>query len=283
MRPSSPAFTIEFITSSQDVNQNKFTTAFVKADGAKNILDMKVVFPLDKHAEMAKQIADESLARFKTKLKAAGFEVVEWSEVKKMSKDAQEFETEKLKLETFKNQDNSVSVAANGLGRLDSIFWNASAASTVRDTKIAIVVPHFTIGYGYFGGKETPKTIKETHDTTSLMFTPQLQVYTGSGIKTSGKYEGGSIALAKTAAFDEQFYKSFAKANDSRGLAKEREEDMRAVGAGLHNTESKNIVVSSRAGVDYEMSIEPTKYKAAVMKQLDLVENMVIERYKAEL
>lgn len=278
-----PAYTIQFVSSLKDVNQNKFAAAFDKSDGGKSILDMQVVLPVEQHLALLQEITNESHARLSEKLKKLGFEVVDWSSVKAASEDARDFEKNKLNMDPVHEKNGAVSVAAKGLGRLDTIFWGASAASAVRDSKTVLVIPNFTVGFGYFGGDDKPTTIKESHGAASLKFTPQIQVYSGSGVKVSGKYSGGDLGLSKTAVSDDVFATSIKKFNDSRGSAKDQEESARQAGALIHGTTANNIGVSSRAGLSYDIEINPAKFKAAVLAQLDLVENMIVERYKDEL
>ena len=262
-----PAYTVEFVTFVNDVNQNKLATAQAKDDSAKNILDMSVTLPHDQHADLMQEIADESHARLVEKLKQAGFEVVEWHHIKNKSEEARDFEKNKMNTMPIVHGKKSVSVAAKGLGRLDTIFWGASAGSAARDAGATIIVPHFTIGYGYFGGDLMPHTIKETYGSTSLAFTPQLQVYSGSGIKTFGKYAGGHLSLKNTAVSHYPFVKGMKKTDDIRDSAKNDGDKAKPVHAGLH----------------YHLAIDPAKFKEAVHTQISMVEDMIVTRYKNEL
>lgn len=276
-----PAYTLEFVTFAQDVDQNKLSAAFVKADGAKNIMDMTVTLPFAENKELMQEITNESHKRLTAKLQKAGFQVVDWSEVKAKSADAVEFEKEKMDMQPVVNGSHAASFAAAGAGRLNSIFWAAGTSGVARDTDTAVVIPHFTIGFGYFGGEPTPTTIKESHGPATLAFTPQVQIFSGSGLRVSGKYETGFVALKNTAVVNETFGK-FTKDGDSRDLANSRTEDMKAIGAGVHGTTADNIVVSSRAGLHYNIKLDQAKFKETVMAQLSMVEDMIVARYKAE-
>lgn len=175
-------------------------------------------------------------------------------------------------------------MAADGLGRLNSIFWGSSAASTSRNAEVVVVIPHFTVGFGYFGGEPTPHTVTEAHGPAKLQFTPQVQIYAGSGLRTSGKYEGGALALGKSAVTDQVYATRLEKFGDTKDAAKEHEEHARRLAAARHGTTTENIQgISSRAGAGYEVKMDPVKFKAAVLEQLNLVEDLVIARYKNEL
>lgn len=278
-----PAYTIEYKTFLQAANQNKLSALVGGGDGAKNVLSMNVSLPWEPHQALFQEITDASYARLKEKLRNMGLEVVEWSDVKAKSEDARAFEKDKLDMAGVKQDDGSVWVSAKGLGRMDSIFWMGSACSASRDNDMTLLMPHYTVSFGYFGGQETPRTLKESHGTASIAFTPQVQIYSGSGLTAAAKYQGGKIVLDKTAVSNEAFASKIVNTADSRSAAKASGENARNLAAATHGTSAHGVSVSTRAGLSYDLQIEPAKFKAIVLGQLDAIEDMIILSYKKEL
>ncbi len=278
-----PAYSIEFKTFIQKAEQDKLATMFVNADGAKNILGMNISLPWEPNQALMQEIVNTSYARLKDKFKKAGLEVVEWQTVKAKYTDAAEFEKDKLKMDPVTAADGGVILTAKGLGRLDSMFWGGKASSVSREAEMTVAMPHFTVGFGYFGGAPTAQTIKEAHGSASIAFTPQIQIYSGSGMNCFAKYEGCRVTLDKTAVSNVPYAKKIVKAGDTRAVANATADHTRNAVAAANATTNDNVKVSSRASLNYTVEMEPTKYKQAVLAQLDAVEDLLVERYKIEM
>lgn len=278
-----PTYSIEFKTFVQKASQSAMTSMLVNADGAKNVLGMNVSLPWEENQAVMQEIVNTSYNRLKDKFKKAGLEVVEWQNVKSKYEDAAEFEKDKMKMDPITKTDGSVIITANGMGRLDTLFWGSKASSVSREAEMALAMPHFTVGFGYFDGTPTPQTINEAHGSTSIAFTPQIQVFSGSGMNCFAKYEGCSVTLDKTAVTNSPFAKKIAKESDSRGVANARAEALKTGVAGVNGTTNDKVTVSTRASLDYIVEMDPVKYKNAVLAQLDSVEDLLVERYKIEM
>lgn len=278
-----PVYTVDFQTLMSKANQNKFSTAFVNEDGAANILNLAVVFPWEENRSLLQDITDTSYARLVEKFKKIGLEVVDWSSVKAKYEDAREFEKEKLNMEPVKKDGHMTSFAANGLGRIDSIFFSGPAINLSREAEVGLVMARFGVGFGYFDGQETPFTIKEHHGSTGVTFTPQAQVYTGSGIITAAKYYGGRAMLDKTAVSNRAFSKGLSKWGDSRADADTLAQVAKGGVAGVTGTTNDQVKVSTRASVGYDLKVDAAKFKEAVLAELDKAEDLIVHRYKMEL
>lgn len=278
-----PVYTVDFQTLMAKANQNKLTTLLVKSDGSANILTLAVSFPWQENQALLQDITNTSYNRLVEKFKKAGLEVVPWSSIKEKSEEAREFEKEKLNTEAVKKDENMVSFSANGLGRIDSIFYGSQAASVSRDQEVALIMAKFGVGFGYFDGEQTPASIAESHGSTAVMFTPQVQVFTGSGIQTSAKYYGGRAVIDKTATSDKAFSKGLVKETDNRADANYRADVIKGGVAGVNGTTNDKVAVSTRAAVIYNLQIDTAKFKEAVLAELDHVEDLIIHRYKMEL
>lgn len=279
-----PVYTIDFQTLMSQANQNKFTTAFVNTDGAANILNMAVAFPVEENLPLLKEITNASYARLVEKFKKAGLEVVDWQAMKSKFEGAREFEKDKLNMEPVKEEGHLTSIAANGLGRLDSAFFSGPAINLSRKADTALVMAKFGVGFGYFGGKETANTIHESHGSTGMSFTPQAQVFEGSGILTAAKYYGGRAILDKTAVnSDVKFSTGLAKNGDTRADANNTAQYVKGGVAAARNTTNDKVSVSTRASVGFQMKIDPAKFKEAILAELDKAEDLIVHRYKMEL
>lgn len=278
-----PVFTVDFQILLSKANQNKFTTAFVNEDGAANILNLAVVFPWEENKDLLQEITNTSYARLVEKFKKIGLEVVDWSSIKSKYEDAREFERDKLNMDPIKEEGHMASFAANGLGRIDSIFFSGPATGVSREAEVALVMAKFGVGFGYFDGQETPYTVKESHGSTGVSFTPQAQVYTGSGIITAAKYYGGRAMLDKTAVSNKPFSKGLSKQGDSRADADTTAQVAKGGIAGVSGTTNDRVKVSTRASVDYNLKIDAAKFKEAVLAELDKAEDLIVHRYKMEL
>lgn len=139
------------------------------------------------------------------------------------------------------------------------------------------------LGYGYFDGDATPYTISEGHGMSGVTFTPQVQVLAGSGFSYQSKWNAGVMGLDKSPVSNSPFVNKMEKVRDSRQASGEAEESRRAVVSGLTGTASHDVKVSSSASLVYSLDIDAEKYKAAVLKELDAAEDIIVASYKAEL
>ena len=277
-----PSYTLEFQTYLQKVNSNKMAALLVKADGAKSALTMGVSFPWQEHQQMMQEIAAASYTRLKEKFKKSGVEVVEWNTVVASNKKAEAFNNERLSNEPVVTADSIVSVSAPGASRLKSGMWQFAASSLSRNAEVSLIFPNFGVGFGYFDGATTPYTVTEAHGMTGVQFTPQIQVYAGSGFSYQSKWDTGVMQLDRTAVANEPFCKKLTKAIDSRQAANESGEVRRSLAMATSGAQAHEVAVSTSARVNYNVEIEAAKYKEALMAQLDAAENLLIERYKNE-
>lgn len=277
-----PTYTLEVQTGMYKVGKNKVAALLANADGARSSLTMGVAFPWQEHEAMMQEIASASYARLKEKFKNAGVEVVDWSAVKAGNQKAADFEKENFATTPLMQNENSVSVVAPGAFRVVATS-PYSLSSLSRDAEISVFFPNFGVGYGYFDGETTPLTIAEGHGMSGVSFTPQVQVLSGSGFSYQSKWNGGVIALDKSAISNTPFVKKLNKMDDSRGEAGKAEESRRSLVTGLTGAASHDVKVSSSASVVYKLDIDAAKFKAAVLKELDAAEDIVVARYKSEL
>ncbi|MBX3023017.1 MAG: hypothetical protein KF799_15180 [Bdellovibrionales bacterium] len=277
-----PSYTLEFQTGVYQVNRNKMAALLGNSDGARSTLTMSVGFPWEVHQEMLKEVAATSAKRLKEKFQKAGVEVVEWETVKAGNEKAADFEKNRLANEPVLVNDHLVSIAAPGMARLKSGIWAFAASSLSRNAEVSLIFPNFGIGFGYFGGETTPHTITEGHDMTSVKFTPQAQVLTGSGFDYQSKWNTGNISLDYTAVSNDPFVKKMVKGGDSRAAAKESGEARRGLAMAMSGAQSHEVKVSTSAAVEYKLDIDPAKYKELILSQLDAAENLIVERYKNE-
>ncbi|MBX2988830.1 MAG: hypothetical protein KF802_13145 [Bdellovibrionaceae bacterium] len=277
-----PSYTLEVRTDMQGRGYNKMAALLVKGDGAKSALFMNVSFPWEQHQAMLQEVATISYGRLKEKFKKAGAEVVEWSSVVSSNEKAADFNKERLSMTPVEKGENMVSLTANGQARLLPGMWVYAASSLSRDAEIALIFPNFGLGFGYFDGEDTPLTITEAHGMGSIKFTPQAQVLTGSGFGYQSKWHTGTMALDRTAVSNEPFVKKLVKGDDTREAANQRGEAKRGLTMALHGAQAHEVAVSTNANLQYQLEIDPVKYKAMLLSQLDAAEDLLVERYKNE-
>lgn len=277
-----PSCTIEFQKNIYDVNRSKLGI-FLKGDGTKSTLTMGVGLPVDLYDKTLKEIASTSCQRLKSKFKNIGAEVVEWNDLKGKYPDAVDFEQKRLSADSLVLSDSVASYTGEGFFRLNRGMWQFGASSLSREAEISIVLANFGIGYGYFDGPTTPYSIKEAHDMAEVQFTPQVQIYSGSGFNYHSKWDGGVMALKNTMVDSGPFVKKLEKMTDSRQAAKESGERARGVLMGFTGAEAHETQVSTNGAVAYELVLDETKFKNLVLKELDRAENIVVERYKNEM
>lgn len=277
-----PTYTLEIQKNVQAVSKNKVAALLAKADGAKSELTMNMSLPVDLHDAVLKEISQTSYNRLKGKFKSSGVEVVEWSDVKTKYPEAIEFEKEKTSMEPVVYTENMASYTAGGLGRLSRGMWQFKASSLSRDSEISIILPNFAIGYGYFGGEATSQTIKEANGMTDLQFTPQLQVYSGSGFSYQSKWDTGVVVLDKTLISNDVFVKKMSVVSDTREAAREAGEKARGAYMSLTGAKEYETRVSTRASINYELILDEAQFKKAILAELDKAENLIVERYKNE-
>lgn len=227
------------------------------------------------------EIAAASYARLVEKFKKSGVEVVEWATVKASNQKAVDFEKENFATTPVVKKDHSACVVAPGAFRvIESSPYALSSLS--RDAEISVFFPNFGVGFGYFDGETTPATIQEGHGMAGVAFTPQVQVLSGSGFSYQSKWHGGVIALDNSAVNNTPFVKNLEKLTDSRQTASGAEETRRNAVSGLTGAASHEVKVSSSASMVYRLNIDAAKFKAAVLKELDAAEDIIVARYKAE-
>lgn len=238
-----PAYSLEFKSWIQGLNPSKFSKA--------KDFTLNVYLDLESQETLLKEITQISYLRIKEKFKKMGLELVEWSEVKNKSEEARRFETDYLNTQSVAKFSDTISITTDGAGRLRSQLWNPGAAATSRESEITLVLMSFTVGFGYFNGTPTNFTFKSCLEESGLHFTPQVQIQAGSGFQYWALYEGGQVYLDRTAVLDGPFSKNFTKLNQS----------------------TDNTVFN------YSLQIEPQKYKEMVLRQLDIVEDLLIQKY----
>lgn len=279
-----PSYTLDIRKFMQTVTHNKMAALLAKSDGAKNELTLSVSFPVMQHEAMMRDIASVSYARLVEKFKKTGVEVIPWSEVKAKHKDAVKFEQEKMFDKPVVDSDSMVSFSAPGLLRPDSGVSMAYALSSLsRETEVSIILPKFGIGFGYFDGAKTPYTITEAHGMTSVQFTPQIQILSGSGFDYQSKWNGGGVILGNTLVANQAFVSKLVKEGDSRAAANERGEKTRGAVMGVTGAKSHEVTVSTSAALNYEVAIQPEEFKKLALAELDSAENLIVQRYKTEL
>ncbi|KYG67231.1 hypothetical protein AZI86_09505 [Bdellovibrio bacteriovorus] len=274
-----PTCTVEFQRLVYDVNRSKLG-ALLKGDGTKSELTMGVELPVDRYDKMLREITTASCNRLKEKFKKIGAEVVEWSEVKGKYPEAVSFEKDRLSADAAVANEMQISYAGEGFNRLNRGMWAFGASSLSREAELSIVLPNFGVGFGYFGGEATPYSITEKHDFAELQFTPQVQIYAGSGFSYHSKWDGGAMVLKSTMVDSGPFVKKLEIVDDSRAAAKKSGEQARGILMGATGAEVHETQVSTRGRVNYDMVLDEAKFKNMVLKELDQAENIVVERYR---
>ena len=156
-------------------------------------------------------------------------------------------------------------------------------SSLSRETEVSLIFPKFGIGFGYFDGEKTPYTIIEGHGMTSVQFTPQVQILSGSGFNYQSKWNGGVIVLDNTLVANQPFVSKLVKEDDTRAVANNRGENTRGAVMGLTGAKSHEVTVSTSAALTYEVAVQPEEFKKIVLAELDAAENLIVQRYKTEL
>ena len=277
-----PTYTLEVQTSMYKVGKNKIAAVLANSDGARSTLTLAINLPIEKHEALMTEIAGISYNRLKDKFKKTGVQVVEWSEVLAASKKAAEYEKDNFTSTPIEKNEHFASFVAPGAFRKHGFSpYQVSALS--RDAEIALFFPNFGIGYGYFDGATTPHTIAEAHGMAGVYFTPQVQVFMGSGVTYQSKWNAGGISLDYSAVSNTPFVTKLDKTADSRADASSAEENRRRLASAWTGAASHEVKVSSAASTVYNIQIDEMKFKEAVLKELDAAEDLIVTRYKSEL
>lgn len=241
---------------------------------------MNIGLPVDTYNTMMKEIAEASFARLKQKFKTAGVEVVAWNDMKSRFPAAISFEKEQLSLEPIVYNETMVSYAPNGAARLNTTMWQNAAGNLSRAADVAVIMPNFTVGYGYFEGQPTQYTIKDTKEMKNVGFTPQIQIYAGSGFHYQSKWDHGMMTLANTMVLNEAFVAKLNKVSELKQAHNKHGKKFPGVYRGVASNPDAANANNNTPSLNYELSLDKMKFKKHVLMQLDAAENLIVERYK---
>lgn len=276
-----PSCSISFQNQYQTVKRSK-AGIFLKGDGTKSDLTMNINVPTDKYDALMAEVATTSCNRLKDKFKSAGVEVIEWNDFKNKYPDAVAFEKDNMSLDKKEIKEGSVTYAGKGYGRLTAMFWQRAASSISRDAEVSLYFPNFGVGFGYFDGQATAATIKETHGWAEVQFTPQVQIYSGSGFAYQAKWDTSAMSLKKSLVNDERFVEKLDIQHDNRAERTAQGEAIRGVAMAATGAQSWQTQVSTKGAVNYNVILDEGKFKDIILNELASAEDLIIESFKNE-
>lgn len=224
-------------------------------------------------AATLKEVSALSRARFKKKLTAFGFEVLDEQELKNSSEDVKKWYAKKLEPST------TLDLGSNQAG----VLYGAEGASTsgcnfTRDIKAGCQIPTFTIALGAFVDSDGPGVIKATHENVQLFFKPEIQI--SNGTIFNGEYRSGMVTSKSPLSVGEltgEVQKTLDTSADASARAQRKLDWANAMG------KTDRIFAFSHGNKQFELNPDPAQLRAALLDALDIAENLTLEIYADEL